>query len=153
MLRPGTSHFLVPWYLVSSFQTSRLPSVGVFWPNGNRTGTTPRATSCKMWNWWYSYGGLLVVLSNMTRFWWLSWVLATPVSHAAIFSLWTHPPMCAPCNVQLSVRHVWLDCPRYTVRHESFYLPSTIIDVLGDDPDILTHVLAFLQAINLFHLL
>jgi hypothetical protein len=72
--------------------------------------------------------------------------LATPISHTAIFCPWTHPLMCDPCSVHLSVRDILVDCPRYTVRHERFCLPCIISDMLGDDPDILTQVLAFLWA-------
>jgi hypothetical protein len=47
------------------------------------------------------------------------------------------PPVCAPCHVELCVIHILLDCPEYTVRHQWFHLPSTISDMLGDDPEIL----------------
>jgi hypothetical protein len=144
--QPRMPQYKAPWYLVSSVWTLKLSSVSVYWPNGNKTGTTPRATSCKMWNSFYSHGGILVAPSAVTRLWWFSWGLALPVCPH------THLP-CTHFNVLLSIKHILLDCLRYTIRHQRFYLPSTISDVLGDDPDILTQVLAFLWAIDLFHLL
>jgi hypothetical protein len=46
-------------------------------------------------------------------------------------------PVCAHCLIQLSVRHILLDCARLNVRCQRFHLPSTISNVLGDDPEIL----------------
>jgi hypothetical protein len=79
----------------------RLPSVNVSWPNGNRTGTKHRATSCKTWSHWHSHGKssrnsvrqdkvvvtrLRVVHICLTR------------SHLVSASL---TPVCAPCHVEL----------------------------------------------------
>jgi hypothetical protein len=54
------------------------------------------------------------------------------------------PPVCATCDVHLSVRHTLADCPRYTVQRDRLHLPNTIRDILADDPDVLSRLLVFL---------
>jgi hypothetical protein len=49
------------------------------------------------------------------------------LSHTVTQWLPTHC-LCVPCNVQLTVRHILPDCPRYTDSHQRFYLQSTIRD-------------------------
>jgi hypothetical protein len=63
------------------------------------------------------------------------------------------PPVCATCDVHLSVRHILADCPRYTVQRDRLHLPHTIRDILADDPDVLSRLLVFLRSIDIFHLL
>jgi hypothetical protein len=41
--------------------------------------------------------------------------------------------MCAPCNVQLSVRHILADYLRYAVGYERFCVPCTVSGMQGDD--------------------
>jgi hypothetical protein len=76
----------------------------------------------------------------------------THLIHSHLLSI-NQPPLCTPSNAQLFVRHILLDCPRQTIRYQRFHLPSTIIDMLGDNLDILTWVLVFLCAIDIFWLL
>jgi hypothetical protein len=83
----------VCWYILAKWQ---------------RSGTIPRAARCEVSS--TSHGGLPVAPSTVRRLWWLAWELVTPISHVAIFCPQTHCPVCAPCNVQLSVRHMLLDC-------------------------------------------
>jgi hypothetical protein len=63
------------------------------------------------------------------------------------------PPVCATSNIHLSVRHIVADCPRYTVQRDRLHLPHTIRNILADDPDVLSRLLAFLRTIDIFHLL
>jgi hypothetical protein len=63
------------------------------------------------------------------------------------------PPVCAPWNVHLSIRHILADCPRYAVQRDRLHLPHTIRDILADDPEVLSRLLAFLRTTEIFHLL
>jgi hypothetical protein len=72
-------------------------------------------------------------------------------SHTQKSSVRETTPKFALCNLQLRVRHIFLDCPKYTVRRQS--VSCTISDMLGNDPDILTRILAILRDVNLFCLL
>jgi hypothetical protein len=68
----------------------------------------------------------------------------TRLTHGHVLS-GSPPPVCATCNVHLSVRHILADCPRYTVQRDRLHLPHTIRDILADDPDVLSRILAFLR--------
>jgi hypothetical protein len=133
---------------VSSVWTSKLPSAGVSWPNGNRTGTTPRATSCKMWN-------QLLPRRSSCHCIHHDEVVVTRLRAGHTHLTFSHllslnpPPTCATCNkAQLSGKRVLLDCPRYTVRRQKFCLPVIISDMLGDNSDILTRILTFYEPLT-----
>lgn len=140
---PRTPQLKAPWYLVSSCPPSMYlgqMAAGL----GPRTGQ--QVARCKA-----SDTPMEVVLL-LCPLWWgcghssEGWPYP---SHTHV----RHPtPVCAPCRVELCVRHILSDYPRYTVRHQRFYLSSSINGMLGVDPDILTWVFAFLHAIDILQL-
>jgi hypothetical protein len=150
---PGTPELSAPWYLVSSAQTFN---------------TALRRHILMKWqqDWNHTQGNKLWDVKSVTHPWRSSYcsihldevvvtclrVGQTHLTRSHLLSA-NPPPVCAPCNAELSVRHILLDCTRYTVRHQRFHLPSTISDMLGDNPEILALVLAFLCAIDIYRLL
>jgi hypothetical protein len=66
----------------------------------------------------------------------------TRLTHGHLLS-GSPPPVCATCDVHLSVRHILVDCPRYAVQRDRLHLPHTMRDILADDPDVLSRILIF----------
>ena len=69
------------------------------------------------------------------------------------------PPLCPQCDVFLSIEHIILDCPRFSLQRKalkdftvSLNLPFSVPLLLGDgQPDILKKLFTFLMETNIFY--
>jgi hypothetical protein len=153
MLLPGTPLFKAPWYPVSQVWILGPPSVGPSWQNGRGTGTVHWTISFGRWNRWCTPGGTSsrpvrrdeVVVARLR-------IGHTRLTHGHLLS-GNPPPVCATCDVHLSVPHILVDCPRCAVQRDRLHLPHTMRDFLADDPDVLSRILIFLRSTDIFHLL
>ena len=60
-------------------------------------------------------------------------------------------PQCSRCNVDITVKHIFIDCPRYFNSRRKFGLNNKpLSDILGVDAPI-EEILKFLKDINLFY--
>ena len=60
-------------------------------------------------------------------------------------------PQCSHCNVAITVRHIFIDCPRYLNNRRKFGLANKpLSDILGENAPI-EEIFKFLKEINLFY--
>lgn len=54
------------------------------------------------------------------------------------------------CSVQITIQHILLDCPKLNNARNKFELPTSLLDVLRDDPESIANLFNFLRANNIF---
>ena len=60
-------------------------------------------------------------------------------------------PLCFTCQVILTVQHILVDCPRFSIERRANHLCNLPLSEILRDGDFVTNVLAFLKSINLFY--
>jgi kelch-like protein 2/3 len=59
------------------------------------------------------------------------------------------PPRCSECNDTLSIRHIVLECPGYDDLRQRYKLPNEMALLLGDNNDVISRLLLFVQETGL----
>lgn len=59
-------------------------------------------------------------------------------------------PMCEECNIQQSVRHVLVECPKYSVQRTNYKLNGQLRDILAKDCNT-DQIISFLSSINMLY--
>ncbi|XP_073979141.1 uncharacterized protein [Rhodnius prolixus] len=75
----------------------------------------------------------------------------TLFTHGYIFKR-EEPPICSECNnVPLTVRHILVECPKYSRARQKCNISSQMEEVLKDDENSVQNTLRFLKDINVFN--
>ncbi|KAG8275384.1 hypothetical protein J6590_108464 [Homalodisca vitripennis] len=61
------------------------------------------------------------------------------------------PPVCDTCDTVITVKHVLVDCPRYSVHRRNSNLPASLNDILCDDETATQRLLCFLNTTSLIN--
>jgi hypothetical protein len=74
-----------------------------------------------------------------------------PLTHAYLFTEEKEPPQCDDCRCPLSIRHILIDCDKYSDARRRINLRRDLESLLGDHPTNVNYTLQFLKEISIFN--
>ena len=73
------------------------------------------------------------------------------LTHSYLFTEEKTQPRCLECDCSLTVRHILTDCERYRIARVNHSLKDNLDEVLGDNPENVSRLIAFLRSTDLFN--